>query len=50
MAISPNGQWLAAGIVNGANSIDVWNLQTALAACSVAPDKKSQRFNGSRAS
>jgi len=42
MAISPNGQWLAAGIVNGANSINVWNLQTALPACDVATDKKSQ--------
>jgi len=42
MAISPNGQWLAAGIVKGANSINVWNLQTALATCGVASDEKSQ--------
>ena len=42
MAISPNGQWLAAGKVNGANSINVWNLQTALEACGVASDKRSQ--------
>ncbi|PYT98256.1 MAG: hypothetical protein DMG38_15965 [Acidobacteria bacterium] len=41
-AISPDGRWLAGGIVHGANSINVWNLQTALAACGVAPDKKSQ--------
>lgn len=41
-AISPNGQWLAAGIVNGANSISVWNLQNALVTCGVASNKKSQ--------
>jgi WD40 repeat protein len=41
-AISPNGQWLAAGIVDGANSISLWNLQNALAACGVFFDKKTQ--------
>jgi hypothetical protein len=41
-AISPNGHWLAAGIVDGANSISVWNLQTALATCGVDSDKKIQ--------
>jgi len=41
-AISPDGRWLAGGIVGGANSINVWNLQTALAACGVVSDKKSQ--------
>jgi hypothetical protein len=42
MAISADGRWLAGGIVDGANSINVWNLQTELAACGVASDKKSQ--------
>jgi WD40 repeat protein len=41
-AISPNGNWLAVGIVDGANSISVWNLQTALSTCGVVPSKKNQ--------
>jgi WD40 repeat protein len=41
-AISADGRWLAGGIVEGANSINVWNLPTALAACGVASDKSSQ--------
>ena len=40
--ISPDDRWLAGGIVNGANSINVWNLQTALAACGAVSDKKPQ--------
>jgi WD40 repeat protein len=42
MALSPNGCWLAAGIVNGANSISVWNLQPALAACGIISGDKVQ--------
>jgi WD40 repeat protein len=41
-AMSSNGKWLAGGIVNGTNSISVWNLQNALAACGIASEKKSQ--------
>jgi len=41
-AIRADGRWLAGGIVDGANSINVWNLQTALKACGVASDKRSQ--------
>jgi WD40 repeat protein len=42
MALSPNGRWLAAGIVNGANSISVWNLQTAMAACVIVSGNEVQ--------
>lgn len=42
MAISPNGQWLAGGIVNGTNSVNVWKLETALANCGVPSDKNTQ--------
>ena len=41
-AISPDGHLRVGGIVDGAKSINIWNLQTALAACGVASDKKSQ--------
>lgn len=33
VALSPDGRWLAAGIVDGGNNVAVWNLKTALAAC-----------------
>jgi WD40 repeat protein len=42
MTLSPNGRWLAAGIANGANSISVWNLQPALAACGIFSSNKVQ--------
>ena len=42
VALSPNGRWLAAGIVNGANSISVWNLQTAIATCGIVSGNKIQ--------
>jgi WD40 repeat protein len=41
-AVSPNDRWLAGGIVNGANSITIWNLQTALTTCGFAPRTKSE--------
>jgi len=41
-AISPNGHWLAGGIVDGANSVSVWNLQTALTTCRVVSGNKTQ--------
>jgi WD40 repeat protein len=42
MAISANGHLLAGGTVGGANSISIWNLQTAFATCGFGFDKKSQ--------
>ncbi len=42
MALSLNGRWLAAGMVNGANSISVWNLKSAIAACGIVSGNKVQ--------
>jgi WD40 repeat protein len=42
MAISANGQWLASGIVNGVNSVNVWKLESALVNCRVPSEKNSQ--------
>jgi len=41
-AVSPNDRWLAGGIVNGANSISIWNLQSALTTCGFVSPKKSE--------
>jgi WD40 repeat protein len=42
VALSHDGHWLAAGIVNGTNSVRVWNLQTALASCGIPSFKETQ--------
>lgn len=42
VALSRDGHWLAAGVVNGANSVRVWNLQTALAVCGIPSIEKTQ--------
>ncbi len=41
VALSANGRWLAAAMVNGGTSIAIWNLKRALSACDVPTFAKS---------
>jgi WD40 repeat protein len=42
VALSADGRWLAAAMVNGGTSIAIWNLKNALGACGAPTHAKSQ--------
>jgi WD40 repeat protein len=41
MALSPDGRWLAAGIVGGMTDVSVWKLESVQAACSLRREAKN---------